>query len=81
MSKQQIIEKTIEEYVKAGIQACINDIVNEEVSRSMKILEKRLREEAGRIAIELATLFDVLKDEHRIIITFEDKAIRKAKKK
>ena len=69
-------ERLIEDYVKPGIQAEIERLLNEEINRATVTLHKRLRETFGSIAVNLSHLFDVQTHNDKIIITFDDKSAR-----
>ena len=70
----------MEDYIKAGIKNCINEIIKEETEIAVERIRKKVRASAGTIAVNLATQFHVHRGRHEIIITFKDEDVRKEKK-
>jgi len=65
-------EKIIEEFIKPGIKAEIDRVINEEIKKAETHVRERIKEMLGYIAVHLAHQFNVTMGRNEIIITYRE---------
>lgn len=62
--------------IHGEIRTRINEIITEEVEEARKRMEKRIRDDADKMALRVLDFYNVRMNEHNIVITVEKPGVK-----